>query len=107
MMGTFLGVHSRTGKGNEIQKLSRVSTGALAVFPITLTSEHRRSRFELPGGKPQQKFFPVRGRKPLLMFDNCCLGLKLGFCTSFLKLTTCILDLQSIIVFSSKPFHEV
>lgn len=93
-MGMFLGVHSSTGKGNEIQKLSRVSTGALAAFPVRLTSEHRHSRFELQGRKPQQKFFPVNGRKPLLMFDNCCLGLKLGSCTFFLKLPTYVLDLH-------------
>lgn len=93
-MGTFLGVHSSTGKGNEIQKLSRVSTGALTAFPVRLTSEHKCPCFELQGRTSQQKFLPVNGKELLLMFGNCCLGLKLWSCTSVLKPTTCTLDLH-------------
>lgn len=48
-------------------KLSRVSTGVLTTFPIHLISEHRPSHFELQHRKPQQEFFPVNGRKPLLV----------------------------------------
>lgn len=92
--GNVLGVHSSTGKGNLIKKRSRVSAGAFTAFPIHLTSEHRRSRFEPQGGKPQQKLSPVDGRKPLPMFDNCRLGRRLGSCSSSLKLAADVLDLR-------------
>lgn len=68
--------HYRKGKRNPKIKQT------VAAFPVCLTSEHGRSRFELQGRKPPLKFFPVNGRKPLLMFDNCRLGLKMGSCTS-------------------------